>query len=84
MNRILVAALVAAFAAGCASMGIGGGPSAVADLEPTKGNSTKGAVTFAQTGDKVRVHAQVSGLKARLRAWVHTSTRRATAARATA
>ena len=64
MNRILVAALVASCAAGCASMGIGAGPSAVANLEPTRGNATKGTVTFVQTGDKVRVHAQVTGLKA--------------------
>jgi Cu-Zn family superoxide dismutase len=45
-------------------MGMGGGPSAVANLESTKGNTAKGTVTFTQVGDKVRVSAQLSGLKA--------------------
>jgi Cu-Zn family superoxide dismutase len=44
-------------------MGIGGGPAAVADLEPTKGNEARGKVTFTQDGDIVRVNANVSGLK---------------------
>ena len=44
-------------------MGMGGGPSAVANLESTKGNTAKGTVTFTQVGDKVRVSAQLSGLK---------------------
>ena len=39
------------------------GPVAVAKLESTKGNSTSGTVTFTQVGDKVRVDANVSGLK---------------------
>jgi Cu-Zn family superoxide dismutase len=39
------------------------GPSAVADLQPTKGNSTAGTVTFTQAGDKVRVAGDVRGLK---------------------
>jgi Cu-Zn family superoxide dismutase len=43
-------------------MGIGGGPTAVADLEPTKGNEARGKVTFTQDGDIVRVNANVSGL----------------------
>jgi Cu-Zn family superoxide dismutase len=38
------------------------GPQAVADLQPTKGNTTKGTVTFMQVGDRVRVHAVVTGL----------------------
>ena len=45
-------------------MGIGGGPTAVADLEPTKGNEARGKVTFTQDGDIVRVNANVSGLGA--------------------
>lgn len=58
------AILMAAFAfAGCASMSAGG-PSAVATLEPTKGNQASGTVTFTQVGDKVRVVAEVKGLKA--------------------
>ncbi|MCY7386658.1 MAG: superoxide dismutase family protein [Burkholderiales bacterium] len=39
------------------------GPVAVAKLEATKGNTTSGTVTFTQAGDKVRVEANVSGLK---------------------
>ena len=62
MRKLLVASIVATLAAGCASMGVSSGPSAVANLEPTKGNSTKGTVSFTQHGDKVRVSAQVSGL----------------------
>ena len=62
MRKLLVASIVATLAAGCASMGVSSGPSAVANLEPTKGNSTKGTVSFTQHGDKVRVNAQVSGL----------------------
>ncbi len=56
-------ALAAAALAGCGMMGIGGGPSATANLQPTKGSSTSGKVTFTQSGDKVRVSGQVSGLK---------------------
>ena len=56
-------ALAGLMAAGCAQMGISSGPSAVANLEPTTGNSTKGTVSFTQHGDKVRVSAQLSGLK---------------------
>jgi Cu-Zn family superoxide dismutase len=64
MNRILTAALVAAFAAaGCASLGLSPKPTAVATLEPTTGNSARGTVTFTQDGDEVRVRANVSGLK---------------------
>ncbi len=57
------AVLIGIALTGCASMG-GGGPSAVAALEPTKGNTARGTVTFTQVGDKVRVVADVSGLKA--------------------
>ena len=62
MNRILLAAVVSALVAGCASMGMGR-PAAVASLEPTKGNSAKGTVTFTQVGGVVRVNANLSGLK---------------------
>jgi Cu-Zn family superoxide dismutase len=47
--------------AGCASMS-GSGPSAVATLEATKGNTAGGTVNFVQKGDKVAVSARVSGL----------------------
>ena len=65
MNNKNTLAFLAAcsFAAGCASMGISGGPSAVANLEPTTGNTAKGTVSFTQHGDKVRVSAQLTGLK---------------------
>lgn len=63
MNRILVAAIVATLAAGCASMGLSSKPTAVANLEPITGNSARGTVTFTQDGDEVRVRANVSGLK---------------------
>ena len=65
MKTIASLAVAATFVAGCASMGIGGGgPSAVANLEPTQGSATQGTVRFTQHGDKVRVVAQVSGLRA--------------------
>ena len=64
MNRILAMAVVASLAAACGSMGMGGdGPKAVAKLEPTKGNTASGTVTFTQRGDKVAVSANVTGLK---------------------
>ena len=44
-------------------MGIGGGPSATANLQPTKGNNTAGKITFTQSGDKVRVAGEVTGLR---------------------
>jgi Cu-Zn family superoxide dismutase len=48
---------------GCVSMS-SDGPSAVAMLQPTKGSQTTGTVTFTQVGNKVRVVADVKGLKA--------------------
>ena len=64
MKRLLPLAIAGALAAGCAAMG-GGGDRAVANasLEATKGNTASGKVTFTQSGDKVRVTAQVAGLK---------------------
>jgi Cu-Zn family superoxide dismutase len=46
---------------GCAMMAAPG-PSAVATLEATKGNSAAGTVTFTQKGDKVTMAAKVTGL----------------------
>ena len=63
MNKIFIAAVVAMIGAGCASMGLSNRPTAVANLEPTTGNSARGTVTFTQDGDEVRVRANVSGLK---------------------
>jgi len=56
-----IACAVAALAAGCATMGMQG-PRAEARLLPTKGNTTAGTVSFVQSGDKVRITAEVSGL----------------------
>ncbi len=39
------------------------GPSASAQLQSTRGNSTNGEVRFVQQGDKVRVSGEVRGLK---------------------
>ena len=61
----LVVAVACALVAGCASMGMGGdgGPSASAKLEPTKGNTAAGTVSFRQHGDRVAVNATLTGLK---------------------
>jgi Cu-Zn family superoxide dismutase len=58
MTILIAAALLAA---GCASMAPRG-PAATAKLEPTKGNTASGTVTFTQKGDKVVVEAKVAGL----------------------
>ncbi|MEO7742740.1 MAG: superoxide dismutase family protein [Usitatibacter sp.] len=63
MKSVLTGSVLVALVTGCASMGGGEGPKAAAMLEPTTGNSAKGSVTFAQVGDKVRVRAQLAGLK---------------------
>lgn len=46
--------------AGCAAFD---GPSATAQLQPTRGNSTSGEVRFVQRGDRVLVSGEVRGLK---------------------
>ena len=63
MNRILFAALASFALAGCASMGSQNRSSAVANLEPTNGNTARGTATFTQEGDVVHVRASLSGLK---------------------
>jgi Cu-Zn family superoxide dismutase len=62
-TKRFASAAIAALVAGCAAMSPGRGPTARADLEPTKGNSARGTVTFEQVGDKVRVSANLTGLK---------------------
>ena len=62
MKKPLIA-LAAIALAGCGMMGIGGGPKATADLQPTKGSKTAGKITFTQSGDKVRVAGEVTGLR---------------------
>ena len=58
--------------AGCAGTGpygggshahMHGGPSAMAKLEPTRGNATTGMAMFHAMGDKVMLHVRVEGLK---------------------
>jgi len=62
-TRITLAVLASAtLLAACGTMG-SAGPKAVATLEPTKGNTAAGTVTFQQKGDKVLVTADITGLK---------------------
>jgi Cu-Zn family superoxide dismutase len=50
--------------AGCMGMGRHhSGPSARAQLEPTRGNTTAGMAMFHQQGDQVLLHVRVEGLK---------------------
>jgi Cu-Zn family superoxide dismutase len=56
------AALMLAALAGCGAMAGVGGPSAVAELQPTRGHGTSGTVRFTQQADGVLVVAKVSGL----------------------
>jgi superoxide dismutase, Cu-Zn family len=65
MNKpgLILATLAAAALAGCQSMSSSEPALASAGLKPTTGNKTVGEVTFEQVGDKVRVTAQVIGLK---------------------
>jgi Cu-Zn family superoxide dismutase len=58
----LIAVAAAALISACASTAPAG-PKATATLEPTRGNTAAGTVTFQQDGDKVLVTANVSGLK---------------------
>ncbi len=64
MKRVIGLAALAAVAVlgACTSMGPSG-PSASATLEPTRGNTAAGTVSFKQNGDRVVVTAKVSGLK---------------------
>ena len=61
-GRVAGIAVVALLAA-CQTTQESSGPRASAMLEPTKGNNVRGAVTFVQSGSKVRVIAGISGLK---------------------
>lgn len=61
---LLNAVAMALICSGCSLMGhTPEGPTATAKLEPTKGSSVSGVVTFEQQGDHVLVTAKVSGLK---------------------
>jgi Cu-Zn family superoxide dismutase len=61
MRTMIVGFAAAALLAGCASTPPPG-PKATAKLEPTRGNTASGTVTFTQRGDKVVVDARVAGL----------------------
>lgn len=61
-GRMLAVASVAAVAA-CQTTSYEESATATAALKPTKGNKTYGEVTFEQVGDKVRVIANIVGLK---------------------
>ena len=63
MIRLLLTATTTAtlLIAGCANPL--SGPSASAQLQATKGNTTTGEVQFVQAGDKVRVKGEIRGLK---------------------
>jgi Cu-Zn family superoxide dismutase len=60
---LILATLAVAALAGCQSMSSSEPALASAGLKPTTGNKTVGEVTFEQVGSKVRVAAQVIGLK---------------------
>ena len=56
------AALVLAALAGCAALGGSVAPSALAQLQPTRGHGASGTVRFTQQADGVLVAARLSGL----------------------
>ena len=66
MRTAIALALASVFVlAGCQTVQNmwGGGAKASASLEPTKGSTVRGTVNFEQRGDKVRVSANISGLR---------------------
>ena len=65
MRFAIAAAAVTGLLAGCVMMEsmMGRAPTAKATLQPNKDSGVKGAATFAQTGDKVQLVANISGLK---------------------
>ncbi|HVJ25233.1 MAG TPA: superoxide dismutase family protein [Burkholderiales bacterium] len=65
MRVALVIGFAATALAGCEAMQSmwGGGVKATANLQPTKGSTVRGTANFEQRGDKVRVAADVSGLR---------------------
>ena len=59
--QFFVSAAAVALLAGCAAYS--NGPRATATLDPTRGNTASGTVTFVQAGDGVKVSGSVKGLK---------------------
>jgi Cu-Zn family superoxide dismutase len=62
VRRVLIPLVAAALAGGC-QLFRGEGPRAFAELQPTRGSAVRGTATFTQVGDRVRVHAVVTGLR---------------------
>lgn len=60
--RLAAGFTAAALLAACQSVP-SDAPRASADLQPTKGSTVRGTASFVQIGDKVRVTANVSGLR---------------------
>jgi superoxide dismutase, Cu-Zn family len=65
VKPVLFAIAAVAFLGGCDTMKgwWSGGPKATATLESTKGSTVRGTVNFEQRGDKVRVTANIAGLR---------------------
>jgi Cu-Zn family superoxide dismutase len=63
LTSTLAAVALASLLAACGSLPGASGPSAVAELQPTRGNGAAGTVRFTQQGDAVLVAAKLSGLK---------------------
>ena len=61
MIRLVAPVAVACFISACATSP--GGPTAVAQLTPTRGNAVTGQVQFMQSGDRVRVTGEIRGLR---------------------
>ena len=61
LSSVAAALSVMLLAMGCAAPTLG--PGAVASLNPTTGNNTRGSVSFVQSGGKVLVSGEVRGLK---------------------
>jgi len=59
--KIAVGITTAVLLGACQSMSPDG-PKAAAELQPTKGSTVRGSVSFVQVGAKVRVNARVTGL----------------------
>jgi len=62
MRAPILGCVALAFAAGCQTLP-DNAPRATANLSPTTGSTVRGTASFVQVGDKVRVTANVSGLR---------------------
>jgi len=65
LKPVLFSFVAVALLAGCETIQSmwSGGEKATANLQPTKGSNVRGTVNFAQSGDKVRVSANITGLR---------------------